>query len=36
MTTIINMKIKRLAYLLFLSGVVAGLTMGFPSLATTT
>ena len=36
MTTIINMKIKRLAYLLFLSGVVAGLTMGSPSLATTT
>ena len=36
MTTIINMKIKRLAYLLFLSGMVAGLTMGSPSLATTT
>ena len=35
MTTIINMKIKRLAYLLFLSGMVAGLTMASPSLATT-
>jgi len=35
-TTIINMKIIRLAHLLFLSGVVAGLTMASPSLATTT
>ena len=34
MTTIINMKIKSLAHLLFLSGIVAGLTMGSPSLAT--
>jgi phospholipid transport system substrate-binding protein len=30
------MKIKRLACLLFLSGIVAGLTMASPSLATTT
>ena len=36
MTTIINMKIKRLVHLLFLSGMVAGLTMASPSLATTT
>ena len=36
MTTIINMEIKSLAHLLFLSGIVAGLTMGSPSLATTT
>jgi phospholipid transport system substrate-binding protein len=35
-TTIINMKIKSLAHLLFLSGIVAGLTMGSPLLATTT
>ena len=35
MTTIINMKIKRLACLLFISAMVAGLTMGSPSLATT-
>ncbi len=36
MTTIINMKIIILAYLLFLSGIMAGLTMASPSLATTT
>ena len=36
MTTIINKKLKRVAYLLFLSGMVAGLTMASPSLATTT
>ena len=36
MTTIINMKIIRLAHLLFLSGMMAGLTMASPSLATTT
>ena len=36
MTTIINMKLKMLAHLLFLSGMVAGLTMASPSLATTT
>ncbi len=36
MTTIINVKIMRLAHLLFLSGMVAGLTMASPSLATTT
>jgi len=35
-TTIINMKIIILAYLLFLSGIMAGLTMASPSLATTT
>jgi len=35
-TTIINKKLKRVAYLLFLSGMVAGLTMASPSLATTT
>jgi hypothetical protein len=33
---IVNMKIIRLAHLLFLSGMVAGLTMPSPSLATTT
>ena len=36
MITIINVKIMRLAHLLFLSGMVAGLTMASPSLATTT
>ena len=36
MTTIINMKIIILAYLLFLSEIMAGLTMASPSLATTT
>ena len=36
MSIIINRKIKWLAYLLFLSGLVAGLTMGSPALATTT
>ena len=36
MTTIINVKFIRLAHLLFLSGMVAGLTMASPSLATTT
>ena len=36
MTIITNMKIKRLAILLFLSGMVAGLAMASPSLATTT
>ena len=36
MTTIINMKIIKLAHLLFLSGMVAGLTMASASLATTT
>ena len=36
MTTIINMKIRRLVHLLFLSGVVTGLIVGFPSLATAT
>lgn len=36
MTTIISVKIMRLAHLLFLSGMVAGLTMASPSLATTT
>ena len=36
MTTIINKKLKMVAYLLFLSGMVAGLTMASPSLATTT
>ena len=36
MTTIINMKIKRLAYLLLLSGLAAGLSVASPSLATTT
>ncbi|MEP6960297.1 MAG: hypothetical protein ABI980_16345 [Nitrospirota bacterium] len=36
MTTIINRKIKTLAHLLFLSGMVAGLSMASPSLATTT
>jgi len=35
-TTIINMKIIILAYLLFLSEIMAGLTMASPSLATTT
>jgi phospholipid transport system substrate-binding protein len=35
-TTIINMKITRLANLLFLSGMMAGLTMASPSLAATT
>jgi phospholipid transport system substrate-binding protein len=35
-TTIINKKLKMVAYLLFLSGMVAGLTMASPSLATTT
>jgi len=35
-TAIINMRIKRLVYLLFLSGLVAGLTMASPSLATST
>lgn len=35
-TAIINVKIMRLAHLLFLSGMVAGLTMASPSLATTT
>jgi hypothetical protein len=34
-TTII-MKLKRPAHLMFLSGMVAGLTMASPSLATTT
>ena len=33
MTTIINMKIRRLAHLLILSGMVVGLIMGSPSLA---
>ena len=36
MTTIIHVKIIRLAYLLFLSGLVVGLAMASPSLATTT
>ena len=36
MRTIINMKIIRLAHLLFFSGMVVGLTMASPSLATTT
>lgn len=36
MTIITNMKIKRLACLLFLSGMVAGLAMASPSLATAT
>lgn len=36
MTTIINMKIILLAHLLFLSGMMAGLTMASPSLAATT
>ena len=36
MTTIINMKIVKLAHLLCLSGMLAGLTMASPSLATTT
>lgn len=36
MTIITNMKIKRLASLLFLSGMVAGLAMASPSLATAT
>lgn len=36
MITISSMKIKGLAHLLFLSGMVAGLTMASPSLATTT
>ena len=36
MTTIINMKITRLANLLFLSGMMAGLTIASPSLAATT
>ena len=35
MTTIIHMKITWLAYVLFLSGMVAGLTVPSPSLATT-
>lgn len=35
MTTIIHVKIIRLAYLLFLSGLVVGLAMASPSLATT-
>ena len=35
MTTIIKMKIIRLAHLLFFSGMLAGLTMASPSLATT-
>jgi len=35
-TPIINVKIIKLAHLLFLSGIVAGLTMASPSLATTT
>jgi phospholipid transport system substrate-binding protein len=35
-TTIINMKITLLAHLLFLSGMMAGLTMASPSLAATT
>jgi phospholipid transport system substrate-binding protein len=35
-TTIIHVKIIRLAYLLFLSGLVVGLAMASPSLATTT
>ena len=35
MTTIIKMKSIRLAHLLFLLGMVAGLTMASPSLATT-
>jgi phospholipid transport system substrate-binding protein len=34
-TTIINMKISWLAYLLLLAGMVAGLTIASPSLATT-
>ena len=34
MTTIINVKIMRLAHLLFFSGMVAGLIMASPSLAT--
>jgi len=34
-TTIINVKIIRLAHLLFLSGMVVGLTMASPSLAAT-
>ena len=36
MTTIFNMKLLRLTHLLFLSGMVAGLTMASPSLATPT
>ena len=36
MTTIINMKVTRLANLLFLSGMMAGLTIACPSLAATT
>ena len=36
MTIIINMKIKRLAHLLLLSGMVVGLSMTSPSLATNT
>ena len=36
MTTIINIKIKQLTYLLFLSVMVAGLTTASPSLATNT
>ncbi len=36
MTIIINMKLQSLAHLLFLSGMVAGLTMGSPSLAIAT
>jgi hypothetical protein len=35
-TTIIHVKIIRFAYLLFLSGLVVGLTMASPSLATIT
>jgi phospholipid transport system substrate-binding protein len=35
-TTIFNMKLLRLTHLLFLSGMVAGLTMASPSLATPT
>ena len=35
-TPIINVKIIKLVHLLFLSGIVAGLTMASPSLATTT
>lgn len=35
MTTIINIKTKRLAHLLCLSGMVAGLAMAYPSLAST-
>jgi phospholipid transport system substrate-binding protein len=34
--TTITMKLKRLAHLMFLSGMLAGLTMASPSLATTT